>query len=206
MFSQKNKGLDVIIIFNIVKNTTIKIKRFFLDNLKNNIKYNIIDVDDEKIKNRIWFLCNRTKTVFYRKLSDGQIEMDVIGHLKSEEACFLGILTGQYLWDNGLNNHQLSFSEKNKIPDLNQSAKDFNNIAFDRYGNLIYRHSETGLICSDSAINIASDRSKIEQFSSEASYFIGVHVGYRINRSNNTKTVQKLNLSAKGHLTLVISR
>ena len=186
----------------IIENTAVRLyhflNRFISLKTKPDIRYSIIDVSNEKTV--IWLQCIQTNIIFYKKISVITIDLDIIGKLLPEQACFWGILLGEFLKIRGEGS---SYGNMTLLQnDFFLYAKETDNhcksIAFDRFGNIIFTHPKTKKICSHSAIDIVSNQSLINSFHPTVACFIGLYVGHKSTMKNSNE-----NLKSKGNLRLV---
>ena len=86
-------------IRNKITNVTSFINQLLSSKIDPDVRYKIIDVSNEKTV--IWLQCLQTNTIFNKKISGTNIDLDVIGKLLPEQACFWGILLGEFLKNRG---------------------------------------------------------------------------------------------------------
>tara|TARA_Y100000588_G_scaffold390191_1_gene494931 strand:+ start:2400 stop:2924 length:525 start_codon:yes stop_codon:yes gene_type:complete len=164
------------------------------------VRYKIIDVSNEKTV--IWLQCLQTNAIFYKKIAGTTIDLDIIGKLLPEQACFFGILLGEFLRIRGDGDAHSNMTLLQN--DFFLYAKEANNqcksITFDRFGNIIFSHPKTKSICSKRAIDIVSDRVLINLFHPTIACFIGLYVGHKSSMKHTNS-----NVKMKGNLRLVIN-
>lgn len=187
-------------IRNKIITVTSFINRLLSSKTHPDVRYKIIDISNEKTV--IWLQCLQTNAIFYKKISGTTIDLDIIGKLLPEQACFWGILLGEFLKIRGDGS---SHSDMTLLQnDFFLYAKEANNqcksVTFDRFGNIIFSHPKTKLACSKRASDIVSDRVLINLFHPTMACFIGLHVGHKSTMKNSNS-----NVKIKGNLRLVIN-
>lgn len=77
------------------KSITSFLNRIVDSKLNQDVQYKIIDVTNDQTV--IWLQSLQTNIVFNQKISASSIDLDIIGKLLPEQACFWGILLGEFL-------------------------------------------------------------------------------------------------------------
>lgn len=166
--------------------------------LNNDVQYKIIDVTNDQTI--IWLQSLQTNIVFNQKISGTTIDLDIIGKLLPEQACFWGILLGEFLKIRGEGS---SYSTMTLLKNdfFLYEAENINrckNITLDRFGNIIFMHPKKKTICSYSAKNIASDKSLINLFHPTVACYIGLYLGHK-----STMPSYDITTKTKGNLRLI---
>jgi len=178
----------------------------FINNLvslkiRPDVRYKIIDVSNEKTV--IWLQCLQTNAIFCKKISGTNIDLDIIGKLQPEQACFWGILLGEFLKIRGDRNSSsnMTLLQNDFFLYAKETDDQCKSITFDRFGNIIFLHPKTNIICSNRASDIVSDRLLINLFHPTMACFIGLHVGHKSTMKHSNPS----NVKTKGNLRLVIN-
>jgi hypothetical protein len=182
---------NIVLFFSAVKN-------LFLSKKQLDVRYKIIDISNEKTV--VWLQCLQTNAIFNKKISGTTIDLDIIGNLLPEQACFWGILLGEFLKlrGEGSSYSNIALLKGDFFLHAKNSDIDGKSIAFDRFGNLLFIHPEDKEICSRSASDVVLDRLLINSFHPTVACYIGLYVGHK-----STLKGSSFNLKTKGHLRLV---
>lgn len=174
------------------------IQRLIYSRIRADFRYKIIDVKNGK--EVLVLQCMQTNAIFIKKISETTIDLDIIGQLLPEQACFWGILLGELLKIRGEGSlhSNMALLQNDFFLYAKETDNHCKNIAFDRFGNVIFTHPKTKLICSHRAIDIVSDRLLINSFHPTMACYIGLYVGHK-----NTMKHSNSNLKTKGNLRLV---
>ena len=174
------------------------INRLVSSKIHPDVRYRIIDVSNDKTV--IWLQCLQTNAIFYKKISGTIIDLSIIGKLLPEQACFWGILLGEFLKirSDGCSQSNMTLLQNDFCLYATEADNQCKSVTIDRFGNIIFTHPKTKTICSKRASDIVSDRVLINLFHPTMACFIGLNVGYKTSMKQSTS-----NVKIKGNLRLV---
>ncbi|MCR9192826.1 MAG: hypothetical protein NXI01_09280 [Gammaproteobacteria bacterium] len=166
-------------IQNQLKSILSLLKRTVYSKLKHNVQYKIIDVTNEQTV--IWLQSLQTNVVFNQKISATSIDLDIIGKLLPEQACFWGILLGEFLKirGEGSSYSTMALLKNDFFLYETENINRCKDITLDRRGNIIFMHPRKKTICSYDAKDIASDKSLINLFHPTVACYIGLYLGHK---------------------------
>lgn len=184
----KNKVTSVISYF----------QRLLRSKIRTDVRFKIIDVSNDKTV--VWLQCIQTNAIFQKKIEGITIDLDIIGKLLPEQACFWGILLGEFLniRGEGSSYSSMTLLQNDFFLYAKESSNHCKSITFDRFGNIMFAHPKTKLICSQQASEIVSDRTLINSFHPTMACFIGLYFGHK-----NTRKRSNINIKTKGNLRLI---
>ena len=185
-------------IQNKFKLITAFLSRIVDSKINNDIQYKIIDVTNEKTI--IWLQSLQTNIVFNQKISCSTIDLDIIGKIPPEQACFWGILLGELLKvrGEGSSNSSMTLLKNDFFLYETENSNRCKNITLDRFGNIIFMHPKKRVICSYRVNDIAADKSLINLFHPTVACYIGLYVGHK-----STMPSCDIIKKAKGNLRLI---
>ena len=147
--------------------------------LNQDVQYKIIDVTNDQTV--IWLQSLQTNIVFNQKISGTTIDLDIIGKLLPEQACFWGILLGEFLKirGEGSSYSTMTLLKNDFFLYETENINRCKNITLDRFGNIIFMHPKKKTICSYRVRDIASDKSLINLFHPTVACYIGLYLGHK---------------------------
>lgn len=147
--------------------------------LNQDVQYKIIDVTNDQTV--IWLQSLQTNIVFNQKISGTTIDLDIIGKLLPEQACFWGILLGEFLKirGEGSSYSTMTLLKNDFFLYETENINRCKNITLDRFGNIIFMHPKKKTICSYRVHDIASDKSLINLFHPTVACYIGLYLGHK---------------------------
>lgn len=166
--------------------------------INQDVQYKIIDVTNDQTV--IWLQSLQTNIVFNQKISGTTIDLDIIGKLLPEQACFWGILLGEFLKirGEGSSYSTMTLLKNDFFLYETENINRCKNITLDRFGNIIFMHPKKKTICSYRVNDIASDKSLINLFHPTVACYIGLYLGHK-----STMPSCDVTKKTKGNLRLI---